>query len=64
MHLTIYWTCTHTARQRICERFGITPGYVNIAGETPADIHPTDLPLLQETERRGFIKIRNKTSNS
>lgn len=58
--LTIYWTCTPAARQRICERFGITPDYVNIAGETPADISPADLPLLQETERRGFLRIRNK----
>nr|DAZ83188.1 MAG TPA: hypothetical protein [Caudoviricetes sp.] len=29
-------------------------------GETPAEIREEDLELLRETERRGFIQIRNK----
>ena len=62
MLLTLYWQCTTAIRHRICERFGIAPDYVNIAGETPANISPADLPLLQETARRGFLRIRNKTT--
>ena len=57
--LTIYW-CSHTTRgeiKKIRERFGITSG-TTINGESPADIADADLPLLRETEKRGYIQIR------
>jgi hypothetical protein len=59
MMLTIYW-CSHTTRgeiKKIRERFGITSG-TTINGESPADIADADLPLLRETEKRGYIQIR------
>lgn len=58
--VTIYWP-SHTTRgeaNRIRERFGITAG-TTINGETPADIAEAGMPLLKETEKRGFIQIRN-----
>ena len=42
---------------KIREKFGITAG-TTINGETPAEIKDEDLPLLEETARRGFISIR------
>lgn len=60
MNLTVYWkTKDREAIRKIRERFGI-PDYTTINGETPCDIKDEDLPLLQETARRGFIQIRNK----
>lgn len=57
--LTVYW-CSRTTREeikKIRERFGITAG-TTINGESPADIADADLPLLRETEKRGYIQIR------
>ena len=59
-HLTIYWkTHDKDIMKRIRERFGIAM-YMSINGETEADIKDEDLPVLEETERRGFIQIRRK----
>lgn len=57
--LTVYW-CSRTTREeikKIRKRFGIYGG-VTINGESPADIAEADLPLLRETERRGYIQLR------
>lgn len=60
MKLSIYWTTKdEAAKKRIRARFGI-PREVSVNGETEADIREEDMPLLQETERRGFIRIRRK----
>lgn len=57
--VTIYWpsSVTHADMAKIRKRFGITAG-VTINGETPADISEEDMPVLQETARRGYIQIR------
>ena len=36
------------------------PKSMTVNGETLADINETMLEKLQETEKRGFIQIRNK----
>ena len=57
--LTIYWP-SHTSRElekTIRMRFGITAG-TTINGETPAVISDEDMPVLEDTARRGFIEIR------
>lgn len=46
-------------RDKICEYFNI-PKSMTVNGETLADIDETMLEKLQETEKRGFIQIRNK----
>ena len=43
--------------RKIRQRFGITAG-TTVNGETPAEIEDEDLPLLEETARRGYISIR------
>lgn len=65
--VTIYWNTKHLAsedvpviKRRIRERFNI-PNYTTINGETTAEIRDEDMELLRETERRGFIQIRNKS---
>ena len=47
--------------RRIQRRFGLPTG-VTVNGETPTavDISDEDMELLKETERRGYIQIRNK----
>lgn len=57
--VTIYWPSSITKDEmiKIRKRFGITAG-TTINGESPADIAEADLPLLRETERRGYIQIR------
>lgn len=60
MKLTIYWvTKDAESIQRIREKFNISSN-TTVNGETPAKIREEDLPLLKETEKRGFIQIRNK----
>ncbi len=60
MKLTIYWvTKDALSIRRIREKFNLS-SYISINGETPAEIREEDLPLLRETEKRGFIQIRNK----
>ena len=60
MEITIYWT-THDREdiKRIREKFNI-PNYTSINGETPCDVSDSDLKLLLETEKRGFIQLRKK----
>ena len=60
MKVTIYWVTKDPDKvARIRYRFGIGT-YRSVNGETPAEIREEDLELLRETERRGFIQIRNK----
>lgn len=56
----IYWTEKGLPlRNKICEYFKI-PMNITVNGETQADIDETMLDKLEETQRRGFIQIRNK----
>lgn len=60
--VTIYWNTRHIkleVKRRIRERFGI-PNHTTVNGETDCYIHEEDMELLRETEKRGFIQIRNK----
>ena len=49
------------AIRKIQARFKL-PNCVTVNGETckPCDINPEDMELLRETERRGYIEIREK----
>lgn len=61
--LTIYWVFNDSpTNNKIRERFGI-PHTMTVNGETDAEIKEEDMPLLEETEKRGFIKIRYKPGN-
>ena len=56
----IYWTEKGLPlRNKICEHLRI-PMNKTVNGETQADIDETMLDKLEETQRRGFIQIRNK----
>ncbi len=58
--LTIYWvTNDKSIKERIRQRFGIPIG-MTVNGETDAEIMEDDMPLLEETAKRGFIQIRYK----
>lgn len=60
MKTTIYWkTKDRTSISRIREKFNF-PNYMTVNGETPCDVREEDMELLRETEKRGFIQIRNK----
>lgn len=60
MRVTIYWvTRLPDIVRRIREKFNI-PSYTSVNYETECEIRDENLPLLQETARRGFIQIRNK----
>ena len=59
--VTIYWNTRHIkledipeVKRRIRERFGI-PNHTTVNY-----IREEDMELLRETEKRGFIQIRNK----
>ena len=60
MRCRIYYDCRWEDIRRIEERFGI-PHCVNVNGMTcqPVEIREEDVELLRETERRGYIQIRN-----
>lgn len=55
--LVVYWnTRDEETIKKIRQRFGM-PTYTTINGWTPAAILEEDMPLLEETARRGFISI-------
>lgn len=66
MKVTIYWNTRHLdpkdvpkIKKKIRDRFNI-PNYTTVNGETLCEIQDEDMELLRETEKRGFIQIRNK----
>ena len=62
MRITVYWvTRNPDVIVRIRKKFNI-PSYTSVNYETECEIKNEDFPLLEETERRGFIRIRNKLS--
>ena len=55
--LVVCWsTKDEETIRRIRQRFCM-PKYTTINGWTPAEILEEDMPLLEETARRGFISI-------
>lgn len=60
MKVTIYWSTKDNGLiSRIRKRFGISAG-ITVNGETVAEVDDGQLDELQEYERQGFIKLRNK----
>lgn len=60
MKITIYWGIRSSdIIKRIRQKFNI-PSYTSINHETECEINDEDINLLRETEKRGFIQIRNK----
>ena len=57
----IYYDCNWESIKKIENRFGF-PHCVTVNGETcrPVEVRDEDWELLRETERRGYIQIRNK----
>lgn len=62
MKVTIFWQSKEeNINKRIREKFGI-PKYTTLNWATPnVEIKDEDMPLLLETERRGFIRVRQHT---
>lgn len=61
MKLTVYFATNNPATiRRIRERFGMPMVGMTVNGELTCDVREDDLPLLRETEKLGFISIRNK----
>lgn len=62
MRITVYWvTRNPDVIVRIRKKFNV-PSYTSVNYETECEIKNEDFPLLEETERRGFIRIRNKNT--
>ena len=62
MRITVYWvTRNPDVIVRIRKQFNI-PSYTSVNYETECEIKDEDFSLLEETERRGFIRIRNKNT--
>ena len=59
IHIYIKLEDIPEVKRRIRERFGI-PNHTTVNGETDCYIREEDMELLRETEKRGFIQIRNK----
>lgn len=60
MKITIYWKTRNAETiRRIREKFKV-PRYTSVNGETDADIPGDLMPLLEECERRGYVKLRYK----
>lgn len=63
MDLCIFWTCSLRAKKQIQDVLHI-PTDTNVNGETFYSTHNKELiAKLQDLQRRGFIKLRNKTKN-
>ena len=63
MKVYIYFSCQWEDIRKIQQRFNL-PDCVTVNGETckPCEIADEDWELLKETERRGYIQIRQKES--
>lgn len=58
--LRIYYkTSNRETIKRIRDRFGF-PEMMTVNGEWTVEVRDEDMELLKETQRRGFIEIRNK----
>ena len=58
--LLVNWvTMDESAIAAIRKRFNI-PRYTTLNGFSPAEISDEDMPVLEETARRGFIRIMHK----
>lgn len=57
--VVVYWTCSHSAKKKIQERFGFSE-HVGLNGESYVRVRESDFELFQETMQRGFFKIRHK----
>ena len=53
MRITVYWVTRNPDD---------IPSYTSVNYETECEIKDEDFSLLEETERRGFIQIRNKNT--
>jgi hypothetical protein len=63
MKVVIYFvTKDYEKIERIEKRFGASGLSVN--REAKADVSEEDMKVLKETERRGFIQIRNKLNKN
>lgn len=54
--ISIYWTCSEKAKERICDVLKIQR-YTNVNGETTLNNNKI-LADLEDLQRRGFIKLR------
>lgn len=64
MEFCIYWTCSPRARKQVYEVLKI-PNEMNINGETfVTTSNEWLISQLYDLQRRGFIKLRNKTKNN
>lgn len=55
--LIIHWNTRNAAAiASIRQRFGLTD-YTTLNGLTPAEISDEDMPVLEETAKRGYIGI-------
>ena len=60
MKLAVYWlTKDERVRQAIRERFKMFK-YENVNGESPIEVEDDDMPVLEECQRRGFLRILPK----
>lgn len=58
--LTIHWTTNdRNVIAKIRQRFGITKG-MTVNWKTDTEVKEEDIPLLEETARRGFIRLQYK----
>ena len=62
MHrVKLYYDCSWADIERIKQRFGITCGTtINYETCQPIEVSDDDWPLLLETQRRGYLKIRKE----
>lgn len=61
MRLVIYFPKGDKAvNDKIRAKFNMPMSGMTVNGELACDIRDEDIGLLRETEKRGFIQIRNK----
>jgi len=58
--ITIIWHTRDTESIRLIrERFKL-PTYTTVNGWTPCEIAPEDMPMFEETARRGYFSILHR----
>lgn len=56
--VVIYWvTKDESAIAAIRKHFKL-PKYTTLNGQTPGEIEPKDMPMFEETARRGFFRYQ------
>lgn len=60
MKVVIYWVTKDESAIAAIRNYFKLPKYTTLNGQTPGEIETKDIPMFEETSRRGFFRYQKK----